>query len=67
MQKGFIKVIDHVKGFGFIVTEGEDEIYFNLKDCHPKFRNVLFREGDQVGFDLKREIKGDRAINLRPL
>jgi len=67
MQKGIIKKIDYIKGFGFILTEDDDEIFFNLRDTHPKFKNKVFKEGETVGFDLKREMKGDRAINLRLL
>lgn len=67
MESGLIKMIDPIKGFGFIITEEEDEVYFNLQDIHPKFRGKNFREGDRVGFDLKREIKGDRAVNIRHL
>ncbi|HFE65432.1 MAG TPA: cold shock domain-containing protein [Caldithrix sp.] len=65
MQKGIIKMLDPIKGYGFIVTENEDEIYFNLQDMHPKYRNVRLREGDSVGFDVRRELQGDRAINIR--
>lgn len=67
MQKGVIKNFDHLKGFGFIISEDDDEIYFNLQDLHPKYRGKQLREGDLVGYDLKREIKGDRAINIRLL
>jgi cold shock protein len=67
MESGIIKMINPVKGFGFIITEDEDELYFNLQDVHPKFRGKSFREGDRVGFDLRREIKGDRAVNIRLL
>ncbi|MEJ2050349.1 MAG: cold shock domain-containing protein [Calditrichota bacterium] len=67
MDRGVIKIIDHRKGFGFILTADEDEVFFNLQDIHPKFRGISLREGDLVGFDLKREIKGDRAINIRKL
>ncbi len=65
MQYGVIKYYDPIKGFGFILTEEEDEIYFSEKDIHPKSRNIPPREGLKVGFDLKREIKGDRAVNVR--
>ncbi|GAB4342682.1 MAG: hypothetical protein Kow0037_30230 [Calditrichia bacterium] len=67
MEKGVIKMIDHFQGYGFIVTEDDDEVYFNLKDLHPKYRNARLMEGDRVGFDLKRELKGDRAVNVRKL
>jgi cold shock CspA family protein len=67
MDRGVIKMIDHRKGFGFILTADEDEVFFNLQDIHPKFRGISLQEGDTVGFDLKREIKGDRAVNIRKL
>ncbi len=67
MESGMIKMIDPIKGFGFIITEEEDEVYFNFQDIHPKYRGQNFQEGDRVGFDLKREIKGNRAINIRHL
>lgn len=67
MYKGIIKMINSIKGFGFIISEDDDEIYFHLKDLHPKFRNHLVKEGDKVGFDVKREMKGDRAVNIRLL
>lgn len=67
MEKGIIKMYDRLKGFGFIITEEEDELYFSKQDIHPKSRNMLLREGLKVGFDLKREMKGDRAVNVRIL
>lgn len=67
MQQGVIKMIDPLKGFGFIVTKDEDEVYFSLSDLHPKSRNQTLREGDRVGFDVKREMRGDRAVNVRKL
>ena len=67
MEKGTIKMVDLVKGFGFITPEEDDEVYFSVRDIHPKSRNTHLREGLDVGFDIKREIKGDRAINVRVL
>ncbi len=65
MQYGVVKFYDPIKGFGFILTEDEDEVYFSEKDIHPKSRHVTPREGLKVGFDLRREMKGDRAVNVR--
>ncbi len=65
MQYGIIKMFDPFKGFGFIVTEEDEEIYFSVRDIHPKSRHVPIREGLKVGFDLRREMKGDRAVNVR--
>jgi cold shock CspA family protein len=65
MEKGFIKMYDKLKAFGFIITEDEDEFYFSKQDIHPKSRNIVLREGLKVGFDVKREMHGDRAVNVR--
>ena len=67
METGHIKMYDHLKGFGFIVTEDDDDVYFSKQDIHPKSKNTLLREGLKVGFDLKREMRGDRAVNVRVL
>lgn len=67
MEHGYIKMYDPLKQFGFIVSEDDDELYFSERDIHPKFRNLPIREGLRVGFDLKREQKGDRAVNVRLL
>lgn len=67
MERGIVKMIDYLKGYGFIISEDEDEIYFSLKDMHPKYWNVRLREGDSVGFDVKRELPGERAIHIRRL
>jgi cold shock CspA family protein len=67
MQQGYIKMYDNLKGFGFIITEDEEDVYFSKQDIHPKYRNILLKEGLKVGFDLKREMRGDRAVNVRIL
>ncbi|RMF61337.1 MAG: cold-shock protein, partial [Calditrichaeota bacterium] len=51
----------------FITTEEDEDVFFTKADLHPKSRNATLREGLKVGFDLKREIKGDRAVNVRVL
>lgn len=67
MHTGIVKMFDHFKGFGFIVTDEGDEVYFSRQDIHPKYKNVTIKEDMKVGFDFKREMKGDRAVNIRIL
>ncbi len=67
METGTVKIFDHFKGYGFITTEDGDDVYFSKQDIHPKFKNVLIKEDMKVGFDFKREIRGDRAVNVRIL
>ncbi|MBI4430065.1 MAG: cold shock domain-containing protein [Ignavibacteriales bacterium] len=64
MQKGKVKFYNDSKGFGFIVADTGEEVFFhksNVKDSG--FRNVL-RQGDAVQFDLKVEQRGKRALNV---
>jgi cold shock CspA family protein len=67
MEYGIIKMVDTIKQFGFIVGEDEEEYYFSFQDIHPKWRNQPFREGDRVGFDIRHDMRGDRAVNIRKL
>jgi len=67
METGIIKMFDNFKGYGFITTEDGDDVYFSQQDIHPKYKNIPIKEDTKVGFDFKREIKGDRAVNVRIL
>ena len=64
MQTGKVKFFNDSKGFGFILADTGEEVFFhksNVKDSG--FRNVL-RQGDTVQFDLKVEQRGKRALNV---
>ena len=64
MNNGTVKFFNVAKGFGFIVTEDGNEVFFhksNVKDTG--FRDVLW-QGDNVRFELKEEQKGKRAYNI---
>lgn len=65
MHTGRIKMYDSLKGFGFIITDDDEDLYFSRQDIHPKSKNTPLREGLKVSFDRKREMKGDRAVNIR--
>ena len=39
VEKGQVKMVDYAKGFGFIISEEDDELYFNFSDIHPKFKS----------------------------
>lgn len=65
MIQGTIKFFNEQKGFGFITTASGEEIFFhksNVKDTG--FREKLLK-GDNVQFEVKEELKGKRAINIR--
>jgi cold shock protein len=65
MQKGTVKMWDAHKGFGFIVTDDDDEVFVNVNDLHITIKNKRLIEGQRVAFDVKTDMKGDKAVNVR--
>ena len=65
MQKGTVKMWDSSKGFGFIVTQDDDEIFVNVNDLHVTVQDKRLSEGQRVSFDVRSDMKGDRAVNVR--
>ncbi|MBD3225475.1 MAG: cold shock domain-containing protein [Caldithrix sp.] len=65
MQTGSIKTWNSQKGFGFIETD-DDELFVNINDLHPSFSGKQPIEGQRVKFDVRSDMKGDRAVNVRP-
>lgn len=65
MQYGTVKKWDSNKGFGFIVSDDEDELFVHVSDLHVTVKHKGLREGQRVGFDLKRDMKGDKAVRVR--
>ena len=65
MQYGTVKMWDASKGFGFIVTEDEDELFVHVSDLDVTVAGKRLKQGQKVAFDIRREFKGDKAINVR--
>jgi len=65
MQSGKVKMWDPLKGFGFITDENGDDLFVNANDIHPSAGNKQLREGQRVKFDVRTDMKGDRAVNVR--
>ena len=65
MQTGTVKMWDASKGFGFITTEDDDDLFVHLSDLHISVNNQRLSEGQAVKFDIKRDMKGDRAVNVK--
>jgi CspA family cold shock protein len=65
MQYGYVKMWDATKGFGFIVTEDEDELFVHANDLDVSIKGRRLKEGQKVAFDIRQEFKGDRAVNVR--
>jgi len=64
MSKGIIESIERTKGYGFILSEDGDKIFFHQR----WLRNLRFRdlrEGDEVTFSINMGPRGMRAYHLR--
>jgi CspA family cold shock protein len=62
MPTGTIKKKVQEKGFGFISSEGSDDLFFHMSACNGQF-DVL-QVGATVSFDTEDSPKGKRAINV---
>jgi CspA family cold shock protein len=65
MQNGVVKKWDRHKGFGFIESEDGDEIFVHMSDLHITVILKRLAEGQHVSFDIRSDMKGDRAVNVR--
>ncbi len=65
MAKGTInKLMD--RGFGFIKTEEEKDLFFHRNDLQGLAFESL-QEGQEVEFEVERTEKGLNAKNVRPV
>ena len=65
MQYGTVKMWNSAKGFGFIVSDDDEELFVHAGDLHITVKDKRLHEGQRVGFDMRQEMKGDKAINVR--
>ncbi len=65
MQYGTVKMWDSSRGFGFIVSDDDDDLFVHANDLQVTVKGKRLVEGQRVGFDVRRDMKGDKAINVR--
>ena len=65
MQTGTVKMWDMSKGFGFITSDEDDDLFVHSSDIHISVSNQRLVEGQRVKFDVRRDMKGDKAVNVR--
>lgn len=66
MQTGIVKIWNSQKGFGFIICDkDEEDIFVNANDLHISVPGKKLREGQKVKFDVRSDLKGDRAVNVQ--
>jgi len=65
MRYGYVKMWDASRGFGFIVTEDDDELFVHASDLDVTVKGKRLKEGQKVAFDVRHDFKGDKAVNVR--
>lgn len=65
MEFGIVKMWDDAKGYGFIESDDDEDFFVHANDLDATVPNRRLRAGQRVGFDVRREVKGDKAINVR--
>jgi CspA family cold shock protein len=65
MQYGTVKKWDATKGFGFIESDDDEELFVHKSDLDATVTNKQLKAGQRVAFDVVREMKGDRAVRVR--
>ena len=65
MEYGYVKMWDASKGFGFILSDDDEELFVHANDLDITVKEKRLRPDQRVGFDIKQDYKGDKAVNVR--
>ena len=65
MTRGVVKEYDRIKGFGFIAGDDGEDYFVHVSGLREYLKGKGLRGGQKVSFDIDRDIKGDRAVNVR--
>ena len=63
MANGFVKWFSEEKGYGFIESDGEDDVFVHYSAIQTEGFKTL-KEGQRVEFDMTITAKGKSAINV---
>jgi CspA family cold shock protein len=66
MADGRIKWYDDKKGYGFITTAQEEDVFLHRSGI-KEFGHFGFQENDAVTFDIKETHQGKQAYNVKPV
>jgi len=66
MLTGTVKEYNRDRGFGFIAGDDGEDYFVHLSGLGPKLKHAGLRPGQRVAFDVDFDMKGDRAVNVRP-
>ena len=65
MTRGVVKEYDRLNGFGFIAGDDGEDYFVHVSGLREHLKGKGLKVGQKVSFDIDRDIKGDRAVNVR--
>jgi len=65
MKVGTVKRWDASKGYGFIESDEDEELFVHVHDLDASITDRKLKPGQRVKFDVVREMKGDRAVRVK--
>ncbi len=66
MAEGRIKWYSEKKGYGFITTEDEEDLFLH-KSGIRQFGHFGLQKDDRVSYEIKDTPKGKQAVEVRPV
>ena len=60
---GTVKWFDSKKGYGFIESEGEKDVFVHFSEIQAEGYKIL-KDGQKVEFELNTDEQGDKAKNV---
>ncbi|MBN1351235.1 cold shock domain-containing protein [candidate division KSB1 bacterium] len=65
MEYGTVKMWDRSKGFGFIITDDDQDLFVHANDLDVTLKDKQLRENQRVKFDIVSDMRGDKAVRVR--
>jgi len=65
MHYGTVRMWDNSKGFGFILSDDDEDLFVHKSDLDISVQNQRLKEGQRVKFDIRADMRGEKAVNVR--
>ena len=65
VTRGVVKEYYRLNGFGFIAGGHGEDYFVHVSGLREHLKGQGLIRGQKVSFDIDRDIKGDRAVNVR--
>ena len=66
MPRGKISFFNESKGYGFIETEQDGDLFLHRSGI-KQYGHFGLQKDDRVSFEIKKTPRGNQAVNVRPL